>query len=122
MRGGVTKPRRTRRSRLNLLKLSQEKLLDAVASEELDMHVGSAIASGVARRVDSPDKELPPSHSEQSQVSDLAQETKPLQSEVRQPDSASEIHSLPAKRVRSTRTDTQRPRVESEKAEQAVKV
>jgi hypothetical protein len=107
MRDGVTKPWRTSRSRPNLPKLSQEKLLDAVASKGPGMHVGSAIVSGVERHVDWPDKELPPSYSEQSQAS--------------QPDSASEIHSLPAKRARSTPTDTRQPRVEGGKAEQVAK-
>jgi hypothetical protein len=78
MRGRVAKPQRTRHP-----KLSQE---NAVASEGAGMHVGSATVSGVGRHVDSLGKELPPSYSEQSQVSDLAQETGPLQSDTRQRD------------------------------------
>ncbi|KAJ2996541.1 hypothetical protein NUW58_g943 [Xylaria curta] len=101
--GTAGKRGRTRRSRFEFSEPSQEKLSDDVASE------------GVG-------KELLPSCGKQSLVSeDLAKETTPLLSVKQQPDTVSEIHSLPAKRARSTRTNIQLPGVEDENAEQVAK-
>ncbi|KAJ2995437.1 hypothetical protein NUW58_g1274 [Xylaria curta] len=103
MGGTAGKRGRTRRSRFEFSEPSQEKLSDDVASE------------GVG-------KELLPSCGKQSLVSeDLAKETTPLLSVKQQPDTVSEIHSLPAKRARSTRTNIQLPGVEDENAEQVAK-
>ncbi|KID89012.1 heterokaryon incompatibility protein, partial [Metarhizium majus ARSEF 297] len=91
----------TGRSPLKSPNSSQKKLLDAVASR----------GAGT---------ELPQSHREQSAESgDLAGDATPVQARKRLLDATSEGDPSPAKRARSTRTDTQRPGVEDEKSEQA---
>lgn len=100
MRGRVAKSRRTRHPRLKPLKPSQKKLLDAVVAGE---GIGIDLSG-----------ELPPGHSKQSLLGgDPTQETT---AHTRQPGTASDIRSSPARRLRSTRTDLQRPRVEDKKA------
>ncbi|KAK3935481.1 hypothetical protein QBC46DRAFT_323223 [Diplogelasinospora grovesii] len=102
MRGGVVKSWRTRRPPLKRPKLSQEKLLDAVVA-------GEGIGMECPRF----------SRKKKSIDLDLTQgTTAPFESDTRQPDAASDIRSSPAQRVRSTRTDPQRPRVKDEKADQ----
>ncbi|KAJ2898903.1 uncharacterized protein MKZ38_003587 [Zalerion maritima] len=97
MNSGVSKAR-TRRSRVQLSKALQETLLDAVAGN---------IA------------ELPRSHQEQSSGSgDPAGDATPVQARKRRLD-APESEPSPAKRARLTRTDTQQPRFEDVKVEQA---
>lgn len=50
MKGGVARSRQTRRSSLKLHKFSQEKLLEAVASEGAGMHVGIALVEDILTR------------------------------------------------------------------------
>ncbi|KAK0655345.1 hypothetical protein B0T16DRAFT_451044 [Cercophora newfieldiana] len=96
MNCGVSKAR-TGRSRLKPLNTSQKELLDAVAS------------TGA---------ELPPSRREKSlQSGDLAGDTKPVQTRKRRRDATTKSDPVPGKRARLTRTDTQQPGVEGEKAE-----
>lgn len=120
MRDRVVKSRQTRRPRPKPLKPSQEKLLDAVvAGEGIGTHVSSALVSLEEECIDL-SGELPPGHSKQSLLGrGLTQETTAY---TRQPGAASDIQSSPAQRVRSTRKDSQRPRVEDEKADQTAQV
>lgn len=67
--------------------------------------------------------EHPPGRREKPPVTgDLDRDAVPVQSTKSQLDATSEIDLLPAKRARSTRTDTQRPGVADEKEDQADKV
>ena len=117
MNGGVSKSR-TRRSRVKLSKALQEKPPDAVANTSAGIHVEMF---QVGRHVSSPSTDHPPSHREQSPVSGhLARNTVPAQSTKRQLEF--ENDPSPAKRARLNLTDTQRPGVGDEKAEQADKV
>ena len=115
MKGRVAKSRQNRRSGL---KYPQEKLLDAVVA-------------GTCRRcprfwewearVDSSGKEALPSLNEQSPGGGhLGQENTALQPDERRPHKVS-IHSSPSERRVSRRTDTRRPGVTDEEAEQAGK-
>lgn len=76
------------------------------------------VAKKLLDAVASTGTELPPSHREQSlQSGDLAGDTTPVQARKRRLDPTTKSDPAPAKRARLTRTDTQQPGVEVEKAE-----
>lgn len=76
----------------------------------------------VGKRVNQLGVELPPSHRQQSQQSDLAGDTTLVQARKRRLDAIAKNDPVSAKRARLTRTDTQQRGVEGEKAEPVDKV
>ncbi|KAK0622001.1 hypothetical protein B0T17DRAFT_493439 [Bombardia bombarda] len=115
MNGRVEKSRRSSRAKLS--KASQERLLDAALSQgagtPVDPH---RQVSRTVRQVTSCTGHAQDCREESAEG--FARVAPPEPSRKRQLDATSDIDPLPAKRARSTRTDTQRPGVEVEEAEQ----
>jgi hypothetical protein len=122
MNGGASKAW-TRGSRVKLSKALQVPPPDAVASNAAGMHVDVSRELEGLLTHHSLCIELLPSYREQSPESgDLAGDATPVQARKRRLHATTKSDPVPAKRARLTRTDTQQPRVEDEKSEQAGKV